>query len=364
MKIALVHDYLAQDGGAEKVLDVFHQMWPDAPIFVLFHNQDGVPRYQAADVRESFLAKLPLGRKKYQWYLPLMPHATEQHDLSEFDVIVSSVSAFAKGITKRDDAVHICYCHTPTRYLWSDSESYVQGLKYPFFVKAAIGPLIKRLRRWDKDSTKRVDFFIANSRTVQERINTYYDRESHIIHPPVDLSAFYVSDTVGDYFLAGGRIVAYKRFDLIIQVFNRLGYKLKIFGTGPSWWDDLKKEAKENIEFLGRVTDEEKYELYSKAKAYIHPQVEDFGITPIESMASGRPVIAYGKGGATETVIDGKTGVLFHEQTWESLLDAVLHFDETAWDPAAIRAHAMQYDQQRFEREIRGFIQACIHTNI
>lgn len=360
MKIALVHDYLAQDGGAEKVLDQFHQMWPDAPIFVLFYDEHGLPRYQQADIRESRIAKLPLGRKKYQWYLPLMPNATEQHDLSGFDVILSSVSAFAKGVRPAPGAVHISYCHTPTRYLWSDSDTYVKDLKYPFFIKACIPPLLRRLRNWDKDSTNRVDYFIANSKTVQGRIQKYYDRESHIIHPPVDVSNFYVSPEVGDYFLAGGRIAAYKRFDLIIQVFNRLGYKLKIFGTGPSWWDDIKNSAKSNIEFLGRVSDEEKYELYSKAKAYIHPQVEDFGITPIESMASGRPVIAYNRGGAVETVLQGETGVLFKPQSWEALLDAVLNFDETAWDSQAIRDHAMQYDAKRFEQEVKAFIQSVV----
>jgi glycosyltransferase involved in cell wall biosynthesis len=356
MKIALVHDYLAQDGGAEKVLDVFHEMWPEAPIFVLFYDASGIPRYATADIRESFIAKLPLGRKKYQWYLPLMPNATEAHDLSEFDVIISSVSAFAKGIKKRTDAIHISYCHTPTRYLWSDSESYVQELKYPFFIKAAIRPLLGALRTWDLESTNRVDYFIANSKTVQDRITTYYNRDSYIIHPPIDVSQFYISPTVGDYFLAGGRIAAYKRFDLIIHVFNRLGYKLKIFGTGPSWWSDIQKRAKGNIEFLGRVSDEEKYTLYSNAKAYIHPQIEDFGITPIESMASGRPVIAYAEGGATETVIPGKTGILFQEQTWESLLDAVLHFDAAAWNSEEIRAWALQFDADRFKQEITEFI--------
>jgi glycosyltransferase involved in cell wall biosynthesis len=356
MKIALVHDYLVQDGGAEKVLDVFHEMWPDAPIFVLFYDKQGIPRYANADVRESFIAQLPLGRKKYQWYLPIMPRATELYDLSEFDVIISSVSAFAKGVNKRADAVHISYCHTPTRYLWSDSDSYIRDLKYPFFVKACIHPLINKLRIWDKESTHRVNFFIANSKTVQDRISFYYERESDIIHPPIDVRNFYVSPTVGDYFLAGGRIAAYKRFDLIIDVFNRLQYPLKIFGTGPSWWKDIQKKAKGNIEFLGRVSDEEKYDLYSNAKAYIHPQVEDFGITPIESMASGRPVIAFAKGGATETVIPGKTGVLFSEQTWESLLDAVINFDAHNWNSEDIRAWAVQFDAVRFKKAMQAYV--------
>jgi glycosyltransferase involved in cell wall biosynthesis len=362
MRIAIVHDYLAQDGGAEKVLDVFHEMWPEAPIFVLFHDRSKMTRYNSADIRESFIAKLPLGRKKYQWYLPLMPRATEQHDLSEFDLVVSTTSAFAKGVKTPEDAVHICYCHTPTRYLWTDSESYVRDLKYPFFVKAAIPPLLESLRSWDRESTDRVDHFIANSHIVEGRIKEYYHRESTVIYPPVSTAECYVSDTVGDYFLAGGRIAAYKRFDLIIDVFNRLGYKLKIFGTGPSWWDDIKVDAKPNIEFLGRVTDAEKYKLYSEAKAFIHPQVEDFGITPIESMASGRPVIAYNEGGATESVMAGKTGVLFEDQTWESLLDAVLNFDAEAWNSAEICAWAKQFETERFKKEVLQFISQ--HVNI
>ncbi|HYE59751.1 MAG TPA: glycosyltransferase, partial [Candidatus Kapabacteria bacterium] len=326
MRIALVHDYLSQDGGAERVLKAFHEIWPDAPIFVLFHDTDKIPGFENADIRESFLAKLPFGRKKYQWFLPWMPFATERHNLHQFDVVISNTSAFAKGVLTRPDTLHISYCHTPTRYLWTDTHEYIAELKYNRLIKSLLPRLIYRLRLWDKMSVDRVDHFIANSDTVRHRIQKYYRRESDIIYPPVDTHLFSVHPTVGDYFVSGGRLVPYKRFDLLIHVFNRLGWPLKIFGTGPEM-ERLKAVAKPNIHFVGRVTDTEKAKLLAEAKAFLHPQVEDLGITPIESMASGRPVIAYGVGGVTETVIPGKTGILFHKQDWETLLDTLLHFN-------------------------------------
>lgn len=356
MKIALVHDYLSQDGGAERVVQAFHEVWPEAPIFVLFLDKDKMPRFADKDVRESFLRRLPFGRKKYQWYLPWMPLATERHNLSEFDVIISSTSAFAKGVITRPDALHICYCHTPTRYLWTDTHAYIADLKYNRLIKALLPRLIHRLRIWDKMSTDRVDHFLANSGTVAERIQKYYRRESDILYPPVDTSKFFISETIGDYFVSGGRMVKYKRFDLLVETFNRLGTPLVLFGDGPER-ARLEKKAKSNIRFIGRISEEEKAELLSKAKAFIHPQIEDLGITPIESMAAGRPVIAYGVGGATETVIPGKTGVFFHEQTWESLLDTVLHFDNYTWDSNAIREWAKKFDEHTFKNRIRSYIE-------
>lgn len=356
MKIAIVHDYLAQDGGAEKVLDVFREMWPEAPVFVLFYDKKGMPRYADADIRESFIARLPFGRTKYQWYLPLMTMATERHDLSQFDVVLSATSAFAKGVITRPDTLHISYCHTPTRYLWTDTHEYIRDLKYPFFIKALLPPLIHRLRLWDRMSTDRVDYFIANSGTVRQRIEKYYRRESDILYPPVDLTGTGIAASLGDYFISGGRFVPYKRFDLLVHVFNRLGWPLKLFGTGPEL-ERLKKIAKPNIEFLGYVSDTEKTRLLMQAKAFLHPQVEDFGITPIESMACGRPVIAYGVGGATETVIPGKTGTLFCNQTWEALLDTLMQFDADAWHPEEIRAWALRYDKEGFKSRMRDYVE-------
>ncbi len=356
MKIALVHDYLSQDGGAERVLKAFHELWPEAPIFVLFHDKEKLKGFENADIRQSFISKLPLGKKKYQWYLPWMPLATERHNLHEFDVVLSSTSAFAKGVLTRPDTLHISYCHTPTRYLWTDTHEYIADLKYNRFIKALLPRIIHRMRLWDKMSVDRVDHFIANSDTVRQRIFKYYRRESDILYPPVDTHQFRVAKDIGDYFISGGRIVPYKRFDLLIQAFNRLGLPLKIFGDGPEL-ERLKSFAKSNIEFLGRVSDEEKAELLSRAKAFLHPQVEDLGITPIEAMAAGRPVIAYPVGGVTETVIPGKTGVFFATQTWEAVLDAVLHFDATAWDGDEIRAHAQKFSAARFKEQIRRYVE-------
>jgi glycosyltransferase involved in cell wall biosynthesis len=355
MKIALVHDYLSQDGGAERVLKALNEIWPEAPIFVLFHDKEKIPYFKNLDVRESFISKLPWGRKKYQWYLPWMPLATERHNLHEYDVVISSTSAFAKGVLTRPNTLHISYCHTPTRYLWTDTHEYLEDLKYNRLVKAFLPRLIHHLRLWDKMSVDRVDHFIANSHTVKNRIQKYYRRDSDVIYPPVDIEKFVIESQVGDYFLAGGRLVPYKRFDLLIKVFNRLGYKLKIFGIGPEL-DKLKKMSRSNIEFLGGVTDEEKAKLMSRAKAFLHPQVEDLGITPIESMAAGRPVIAYPVGGATETVIHGETGVYFKNQTWESLLDTVMNFNHENWDSSRIRDYAKKYSTENFKERMKKYV--------
>ncbi|MEK7644107.1 MAG: glycosyltransferase [Patescibacteria group bacterium] len=356
MKIALVHDYLFQDGGAERVLKAFHEVWPEAPIFVLFHKKGKVAGFRDADVRESFIRLLPFGRTHYQWYLPWMPLATERHNLHEFDVVLSSTSAFAKGVLTRPDTLHISYCHTPTRYLWTDTHEYIADLKYNAFIKSFIPRLVHKLRIWDKMSVDRVDHFVANSGTVRQRIQKYYRRDSDIIYPPVDTHLFSIATDIGDYFLSGGRIVPYKRFDLLIEVFNRLKLPLKIFGEGSAL-EELKKRAKPNIQFLGRISDEEKIKLMSHARAFIHPQVEDLGLTAVESMAAGRPVIAFGEGGVTETVIPGLTGLFFKEQTWESLLDAVLNFEATAWDSGKIRARAEHFNATEFKRKIRKYVE-------
>lgn len=355
MRIALVHDYLAQDGGAERVLKAFHEMWPEAPIFVLFHDKKKITGFNEERIRESFLAKFPFIRSKFQWYLPLMATATEHHDLDGFDVILSSSSSFAKGVLTSPNTLHISYCHTPTRFLWSDSHHYITDLHRAPAVKAFLPGLLTRLRLWDKMSADRVDCFIANSRTVQSRIQKYYRRTSDVIHPPVDWENFFITDKLSDYFVAGGRLVPYKNLQLVIKTFNRLGLPLKIFGTGPEM-SYLQHIARPNIEFLGRISDVEKAYLLSCALAYIHPQVEDFGITPLEAMASGRPVIAYPVGGATETIIANTTGTFFPAQTWESLYEAVQNFDPIAWDSAKIREHASLFRTEQFKQNIHTLV--------
>lgn len=357
MKVALVHDHLVQDGGAEKVLRVLQEMYPDAPTFTLLYDPDGVhPVFRSADIRTSFIQRLPLAKRKYQWYLAFMPMATESYNLMDYDVVISSSSAFAKGVLTSPKTLHVCYCHTPTRYLWTDTHSYIQELRIPRFVKWMIAPTLSRLRGWDRLAADRVDDFIANSVTVKDRIRKYYRRESTVIYPPVELSKFTPKTKAGgSYFLTGGRLVSYKRFDITIKAFNRLGIPLVVFGSGPEL-KQLKAIAKKHITFTGYVDDAKQAELYRGARAFINPQVEDFGITPIESMACGTPVIAFAQGGALETIIDGKTGLFFHEQRWEEVSDLVIRFKDEQFDPQKIHQHAQRFDTNTFKQRLANFI--------
>ncbi len=359
MKIALVHDHLVQNGGAEKVLRVLQDVFPKAPTYTLLYDPARVdPEFRSRDIRTSFLQHIPFSTRKYQWLLPLMPAATEGYDLSGYDLVISSSSAFAKGVITKPGTIHLCYCHTPTRYLWSDTHSYVQELSAGRMIKGALPVLLNRLRVWDRLSAERVDRFIANSRTVAERIKKYYGRDADVIHPPIETDKFSVAAKTENYFLSGGRLVSYKRFDLIIRAFNRLGLPLKIFGDGPLQ-AAFRREARPNIEFVGRVGEDEKAELYRKALAFIHPQEEDFGITALESMASGRPVIAYRKGGALETVRENETGEFFDDQEWEDLAAAVIRFDPGRYDAAAVRRHALQFDVGVFKKKIAEYVSSA-----
>lgn len=357
MKIALVHDHLAQDGGAEKVLQNFHEIWPEAPIFVLVYDKAHANKiFSEKNIHTSFIQKMPFGVKKYQWYLPFMPTATEKFNLMDYDVVLSSTSALAKGVITSPETLHICYCHTPTRYLWTDTHDYIKDLPYNRLIKSLIPFYLSYLRNWDRLAADRVDTFIANSKIVKKRINKYYNKESVIIHPPVNISKFSISKNVGNYFLCGGRIVHYKRFDIAVAAFTKLGIPLKVFGDGPAL-KDLQVLAGENVEFLGRVSDDHLKELYQKAQAFIFPQVEDFGIVPLESMASGRPVIAYGAGGSLETIIPHKTGIFFSEQTVNAITDAVKDFHPEAFIPQNIRSHAEKFNSQIFQDKIKQFVE-------
>ena len=365
MKVALIHDHLAQDGGAEKVLKVFSDMFPAAPIYTLLYEKKQVDKYfKNRHIETSIIQKLPGGIKHYQWYLMFMPLAVEFFDLSNFDVVISDASAFAKGVITKPDCLHICYCHTPTRYLWSDTHQYINDLKYNKWFKKIISLFLSRVRIWDRVAADRVDFFIANSKTVQERIKKYYRRESTVIYPPVETDKYSVRDLSNQkleekYFLAGCRLARYKRIDLVVEAFKKLGndYRLKIFGDGVDA-KRLKKMAAgaTNIEFLGRVSEEEKIRLFENAQAFINPQEEDFGITVIESMAAGRPVIAYRSGGASETVLEGKTGLFFNEQTVESLVMAVREFKNENFKPQEIKDYANQFSLDNFKQRINEFI--------
>jgi len=356
MKIALVHDYLSQDGGAERVLRAMHEIWPEAPIFVLIWDKKKIDYFEAKNIKQSFMAYLPLVKKLFQWYLPLMPLATEKHDLREFDVVLSSTSSFAKGVLTKPDTLHITYCHTPPRYLWTDAHQYIQDLRYNHITKIFLSRIIHKLRIWDNMSADRVDHFLANSQTVARRISKYYRRPSDVINPPIDIDKYFVSDSPGRYFVAGGRLVPYKRIDIIISAFNRLGLPLKVFGAG-SEEKKLKKMAKKNIEFLGRISDEAKASLFSSAKAFLHPQLEDFGITPLEAMACGVPVIAYGAGGATETIEHGINGLFFGKQDWQHLFKAIKNFEQISWDKEVIKASTQKYSRPVFKDKIKQYVE-------
>lgn len=359
MKIALVHDHLYQAGGAERVLYALKQLYPEAPIYTLIYNKKQIKGFEDFDIRTSFIQKLPLGKSKFKWYLPLMPTAIEELDLSEYDVVISSASALAKGIVTTPNTLHICYCHTPTRYLWSDTHRYRHDIKVNPLVRSLLPLFLNKLRVWDQLAGQRVDTYIANSHFVSQRIKNYYGKDSVVIYPPVDTHNFYISDTTDDYFLMVSRLRPYKKVDLAIQAFNKLGLPLKIVGIGEDE-QYLKKMARENIEFLGAVSEEEKRELLARCKAFIHPQEEDFGITAIEAMASGRPVIAYNAGGARETVISGLTGEFIHEQSWEELIDVIIKFDDKKYHPERIKQHAETFGITQFNEQLTSYVDLCV----
>lgn len=358
MKVALIHDHLAQDGGAEKVLKALADLFPEAPIYTLLYEKKNADKYfKNRHIETSVIQKLPGGVKHYQWYMPFMPMAVEFFDLSGYDLVISDASAFAKGVITSTGALHICYCHTPTRYLWSDTHQYINELKYNKYFKKVISFVLNYIRMWDKLAADRVDKYIANSRAVERRIKKYYRRGSTVIYPPVEIGKFYVSPEPEDYFLTGSRLAPYKRVDLVIEAFKKLDKKLKIFGDGVDL-PRLKEIAAgcANIEFLGRVDDNARAELYSKCQAFIHPQEEDFGITAVEAMASGRPVIAYGKGGALETVVENFTGEFFNAQTADCLREAIKNFDGKKYNSEALRRHAEKFSTERFKSEIKNYI--------
>lgn len=356
MKIALVHDHLNQLGGAERVLKAFSDIYPEAPIYTLIYDAEQTNNlFKDRKVIESFIARFPLARRKFRWYLPMMVPATESYDLSGYDVILSDSSGLAKGVLTSPKTLHICYCHTPTRYLWSEHNEIIDKLEKNWLVRRLSQLYRSYLRMWDKLAADRVDYFIANSQFVARRIKKYYHRESVVINPPVDIQRFSISSEVGDYYLIVSRLRPYKKVDIAVQAFNRLGLPLYIIGYGEEE-EHLKAMAKPNIKFLGNVSDQEVVNYISHCKAFINPQEEDFGITMIEAMAAGRPVIAYGAGGAQEIVVAGKTGVLFDEQSWEALSDTIIHFEGSKYDSKVIREHAEQYDLKRFNERIRNFV--------
>lgn len=356
MKLALVHDWLNQRGGAEDVLETLVDLYPDAPIYTSLYAPDIMPEsYQAWPIIALWTDLLPGIHQHHQPYLPAYPLAWHSLDLSDYDVVLSNKSGFCHGLRHGPQTLHICYCLAPTRYVWQ-LDSYIarEGLGLP--AQMVLRPLMTVLRRWDHAAAQRVNHFIAISTAIQERIKRYYQRDSIIIYPPVETTRFEPSSQVDDYFLILSRLIPYKRIDLAVQAATRLGLPLKIGGKGRDL-ERLQEMAGPTVEFLGYVPDEDVPELMARCKAFLFPGLEDFGITPVQAQAAGRPVIAYRGGGALDTVIPGKTGVLFDEMTVDSLTTALELFDAGAYDPAVLRAHAEQFDTQVFNRQISEYVE-------
>lgn len=362
MKVALVHDYLVQNGGAERVLEVLTELFPTAPIYTLLYDKNLMQgRFQDKVIKTSFLQRLPFARTRHRLFPPLMPLAIEQFDLSSYDLVISDSSSYAKGVITHPETLHICYMHTPMRYAWDDCQKYTSDFGFPKLVKWLVPFFMNPIRIWDRASSVRPDALIANSQFVADRIKKYYHRTADVIHPPVEVARFQPKQvdsslTAEPYFLMVGRLIAYKRHDIAIEAFNKLGLKLKIIGRGPEL-ERLKSLAKENIEFLGRIDDEDLPKYYQGSAGFIFPQEEDFGIVAIEALASGSPIIAYKGGDIPEHVKEGLQGVFFNEQTSESLKKAVLDFQTKSFDRRAISASVAHFDKEYFRATIKNRIE-------
>lgn len=358
MKLVLVHDYLNQAGGAERVVENFHELYPGSPLYTSIYDKNNMPKiFSEMDVKVSFMQYLPGVMKHFKKYLPLFPLAFESFDLSKFEVILSSSSAWGKGVRIRKGQTHICYCHSPMRFAWM-YEDYMEKESYGWLIRKILPYVMKYLRAWDLRTNKGVDHFIANSETTRKRIKLYWNRDSIVIHPPVDTSFFKpYNDKIEDHFLVVSRLNPYKHIDLAVEAFNVLKLPLVVIGTGPDM-QRLKAKAANNIKFLGRQSDEEIVKHYSSCRAFILPGEEDFGLTPVEAQACGRPVIAYRAGGALESVVENVTGIFFDKQETGSLVDAVKKFENSDFDRAKIREHALKFDKNEFKRKIREFVNA------
>lgn len=365
MKVALVHDWLTGMRGGEKCLECFCELFPQADLYTLIHTRGSCsPAIESMRITRSFVDSLPGKDRYYRHMLPLFPVAIERFILKDYDLILSSSHCVAKGIIPGPNSVHVSYVHSPMRYVWDMYDDYFGPDKVSAAVAMIVPFFATYLRTWDVASSARVDHFIANSGHVAKRIEKFYRRQARVIHPPVDLSRFNPAPEIGDYYLMVSAFAPYKRVDLAIEAFGELGYPLKIVGTGQ---EDarLRRLARPNIEFLGWQPDEALPGLYARCKAFIFPGEEDFGITPLEAMASGRPVIAYAKGGALETVRgdeqEDPTGVFFAAQTREDLIRAVQRFEEQMgrFDPERIRRHAASWSRERFMQDMRSTLEAC-----
>lgn len=353
MKVAITYDWLTQYGGGERIVTELHSLFPDAPIYTAVVDRSRLPPHAATwDVRPSFLQRVPLAPRWHRLFLPLMPLAFEEFDLAEYDLVLTVSSAVAKGVITPPGTLNFCYCLTPCRYIWDLYQDYTRTLRS----RPLIAPVAHWLRIWDQLSATRVDHFMAISHEVASRIRRHYRREPEVIYPPVDVDRFVPTGSPPeDYYLVVSRLVAYKRIDLAIQAANLLGRRLVIVGDGPQR-RRLEALAGPTVEFLGLADDARVASLYSRCRALLFPGLEDFGIAPVEAQAAGRPVIAFGRGGATETVVHGATGVFFEEQNVESLVEAILQFERLHLDPTLCRRNAERFDRREFYHRLRGAI--------
>ena len=365
MKVAIVHYWWLSNRGGEGVVAALSEMYPQADLFLHVCDEALVrktlgPEFKGA-IYTSFISRLPGASKHYQKYLPLMPLALEQLDLTPYDLVISSESGPAKGVITRPDAVHVCYCHSPMRYLW---DMYHEYLASAGRVVRLLFPLIAHwLRVWDRLSADRVDHFVANSAFIASRIKKYYRREAEVIFPPVNTGAFSATEVRSDFYLCLGQLVGYKRADIAVAAFNELGLRLIVVGEG-ALRPTLEAVAKPNVEIVGRQPFSVVKTYLEQCRGLIFPGVEDFGIVPVEAMAAGAPVIAYARGGALETVIDGQTGILFHEQSPAALVVAVRKIEsgELVFSPSVLRAHAEGFDKQIFQQSMQKVIDRAMRA--
>ncbi len=366
MKIALVHDYLVQIGGAEHVLKAFTEIFPHAPIYTLLHDRKLMRGlFDDSTIITSSLQNIPFAKKRHRNFPPLMPTAIEEFDFSDYDVVLSDSSSFAKGIITAPHTLHISYVHTPMRYAWDDCQKYTSDFGLPQLIEKTVPFLMNPIRLWDYASAQRVDEYLANSQFVAKRIKKYYHKEAKVINPPVNTKHFTPANKseISDYYLMVGRLIAYKRHDIAIDTFNKLGIPLKIIGRGPER-KTLQKKAKSNIQFLGRASDEKLSEYYAHCKGFIFPQEEDFGIVAIEALASGRPIIAYKGGDIAEHMEDGVHGVFFHKQTKESLQNAIKRCEKMDFDSKYIAQSVQKFDTEVFKRTMESYVKNALDQHL
>jgi len=358
LKLALVHDWLNQIGGAEDVLDTLVRIYPASPIYTSIYARQTMPEhYRNWDIRTLWTDRLPGIRRRQQMYLPLYPLAWHNLRLSDYDVILSNKSGFCHGLQFDARALHICYCLAPTRYVWQ-LDNYLAGEELPPVASWLIKPLIRLLRSWDYAAAQRVTHFVAISSAIKARIRRFYNRDAEVIYPPVDTQRFQPvpRDAVEDYYLIVSRLAPYKRIDLAVRAASEMGLPLKIAGAGRDL-ERLRALAGDNVEFLGYVSDDALPQLMAKCRALLFPGLEDFGITPVQAQAAGRPVLAFRGGGALDTVVPGETGEFFEQATADALKSVWRRFDADAYDPEIIRRHALRFDTALFRERISAYVQ-------